>query len=94
MKKLKNFIEDLFKITEWKTVFTCSCKAYHYIIFVGAHQIDAKVFLKVSTNLHTPNYKCYLSDGVNKQSLELETIIAEYPNVCEILKQYNIEYDK
>ena len=84
-------IKDFFTPTEWDTVWTVKCKAKLGNVF-GSERVNATIVLRVSKNKIKPKHKCYLTDGVHSNDIDVNVIIDEYPEVKTILDSYNIKY--
>ena len=86
-----DLIKRLFKVTEYKTVWTGKCTAYRSSVFYGPIIIPATVIFKVSTNRDILRWQLYMTDGDIKKDLEVAVVVATCPEFKDILKKYNIK---
>jgi len=85
-------INEFFTPTKWKTIWSENLNLYHRSLFT-TNTLKGTIILQIAKNKNN-KFRCYVTNGDIRQSIEPLFLFNEYPHVKEILKQNGIKIDE
>ncbi len=85
-----NWFKKTFTRNKWETVLTEKCTAKHTVFGVYAGTVNAVTIVQIEPN--KKKVRAILTDGNTESSLSVQFVVAQLPELIEILKTHNIPY--
>ena len=91
---MKNWLTDLFTKPKWETIARGSVEITYTKTFFNrvVNKETVPFLLRITTNLANQKYECFYIESNTRVPLDIELIIAQYPEVVRVLENNNINY--